>query len=566
MFKAKVTAFCPSADYKVAVCAQSYIGKKGYTIPKKVLHADDLAFLYQDLHMVPVQQGPQYGAANQDTTTAFAVWRENANKLYVPRFYGIARYGYPSRIDEELALRSTVAPISCVFDKPLRDYQEVVVGTYLSHVQGGPGGEGPLSKGGIITIKCGAGKTVMAIKIISKLAVKTLIIVHKEFLLNQWVERIHEFLPTARIGRIQGNVFDSEGKDIVIGMLQTLYDREFPAGAFDDFGLTVVDEVHRIGSCQFSRALLRIQTPYMLGVTATLERKDGLTKVIHHFIGPTVYADTQGLQSDDGSVLVRAMEFVSHDSEFNHVVTDYRGNTQISTMITKLCQHGPRTRCLVDILRHTVTETPDAQILVLAHNRSLLVDLHKAVVGLDIATAGFYLGGMKTEELERTTQQQVILATYAMAAEGFDHKNLSVLVLATPKTDIVQSVGRIFRQKHVRPLIVDVVDGHDSFKKQWTRRRAYYKKCGFRIQYGLSTKPDQWKTVYEPPVGSAASANASSEANANTGQRAESDDGEEDSDEGTGTGTGTVGKGKGKGDGGGKSSSRCLISISDLQK
>jgi superfamily II DNA or RNA helicase len=324
--------------------------------------------------------------------------------------------------------------------------------------------------------------------------------VHKEFLLNQWVERIQEFMPTAKIGRIQGPVFDSAGKDIVIGMLQTLYDRDFPEGAFDDFGLTIVDEVHRIGSCQFSKALLRIQTPYMLGVTATLERKDGLTKVIHHFIGPTVYSDPAGLQSDDGSVLVRGIEFISHDAEFNHVVTDYRGNTQFSTMITKLCSHAPRIQFLVQTLTGLVHETPDAQILVLGHNRCLLVSIHDALVAGNIATVGYYLGGMKQAALEASTEKQIILASYAMASEGFDHKNLSILVMITPKTDIVQSVGRIFRQKHARPLIVDIVDKHETFQNQWRKRRAYYKKCGFRIHLSSNLAPNEHKVVFEPKI------------------------------------------------------------------
>jgi superfamily II DNA or RNA helicase len=340
--------------------------------------------------------------------------------------------------------------------------------------------------------------TVMAIKIISMVAKKTLIVVHKEFLLNQWIERIHEFLPTAKIGRIQGPIFESKGKDIVIGMLQTLYDRDFPENAFDDFGLMIVDEVHRIGSCQFSKALLRIQTPLMLGVTATLERKDGLTKVIHHFMGPTVYSQSQGLKSDDGSVLVRSMTFVSKDAEFNDVATDYRGNTMFSTMITKLCNHGPRIRFLVQILADLVEETPEAQILVLGHNRSLLVELNDAIVGKEIATVGYYLGGMKAKALEDSTEKQIILATYAMASEGFDHKNLSILVMVTPKTDIIQSVGRIFRKKHDRPLIVDVVDQHDVFQNQWRKRRAYYKKCGFRIHASTSEDRNHWKVVYEP--------------------------------------------------------------------
>jgi hypothetical protein len=234
-------------------------------------------------------------------------------------------------------------------------------------------------------------------------------------------------------------------------------------------------------------------------------------------MGPTVYADKQGLQSDDGSVLVRGMEFVSRDPEFNEVVTDFRGNTQVSTMFTKLCNHGPRTRFLVDILRGLVTETPEAQILVLGHNRSLLVDLHDAIVELEIATTGYYLGGMKPAALEATTEKQIILATYAMAAEGFDHKNLSILVMVTPKTDIVQSVGRIFRQKHARPLIVDVIDTHDTFKNQWARRRTYYKKCGFRIHHCLSTDPLTWKTVYEPRGSSGATRVPEDSGSGNTG-------------------------------------------------
>ena len=484
--------FIVSEMYQEQICQGSYLGKKGYTIPKSILDPQDLKFLYQDLHMIPAKQGPSYGAPADIDNTAFPVYRENTNKIYLPRFYGIARYGYPAERDLHV---ERIGSLSCSFDKPLRDYQEIVVDSYISHVQ-----KNPLHNvsGGIITIGCGRGKTVMAIKIISLLAKKTLIIVHKEFLLNQWIERINEFLPTAKIGRIQGPIFDSKGKDIVIGMLQTLYDRDFPENAFDDFGLTIVDEVHRIGSCQFSKALLRIQTPLMLGITATLERKDGLTKVIHHFIGPTVYSDTQGLQSEDGSAMVRSMTFMSRDDDFNHTVTDYRGNPMFSTMITKLCNHGPRTRFLVQILADLLEETPDAQILVLGHNRSLLVDLNDAIVGKEIATVGYYLGGMKAKALETTTEKQIILATYAMASEGFDHKNLSILVMITPKTDIIQSVGRIFRKKHARPLIVDVVDQHDIFQNQWRKRRAYYKKCGFRICASTSEDPTHWKTVFEP--------------------------------------------------------------------
>jgi len=353
--------------------------------------------------------------------------------------------------------------------------------------------------------------TIMAIKILASVAKKTLIIVHKEFLLNQWIERLRDFLPSARIGRIQGPTFDTDNKDVVLGMLQTLYDRDFPDGAFDDFGLTVIDEVHRIGSSQFSRALLKIQTPHMLGVTATLERKDGLTKVLHMFIGPLVYSKPASTAPNrEQPVTVRGMTFVSRDPEFNTTAVDFRGNPAFSTMLSKLCDHGPRTRFILQVLQDLVAENPDAQMLILGHHRSLLSQLYADIECLGFAEPGMYVGGMKQHLLDQSSQRQIVIATYSMAAEALDIPNLSILVMVTPKTDIVQSVGRIFRAQHTKKVIVDITDTHDLFQNQWNKRRIYYKKSGYKIVTTQSTKyqsgdfeepcphPETWTTVYDP--------------------------------------------------------------------
>ena len=344
--------------------------------------------------------------------------------------------------------------------------------------------------------------TVMALKIVSLMAKKTLIVVHKEFLLNQWIERITEFLPNAKVGRIQGPLFDSYGKDIVIGMIQTLYDREFHQGAFDDFGFTVVDEVHRIGSAQFSKTLIRLQSPNYLGITATLERKDGLTRGIHMFMGKLIYSETD---RNTDIVNVRGIVYVAppSETEFNDVVTDFRGNPMFSTMISKLCAFAPRTQFILQVLRDLIKENPEAQILVLGHNRCILVELYDEIEDTKFATAGYYLGGMKEAKLKESTEKQIILASYAMASEGFDHKNLSILVMITPKTDIIQSVGRILRQKHKNTVIVDIIDKHDIFQNQWNKRRIYYKKCGYNIRTIEHTKylgmdNTNWKIIFEP--------------------------------------------------------------------
>lgn len=366
--------------------------------------------------------------------------------------------------------------------------------------------------------------TVMGLKIITLLQKKTLIIVHKEFLMNQWIERAQEFIPSAKIGRIQGQVCDIEGKDVVIGMLQTLYDRDFN---YDSFGLTIIDEVHRIGSEQFSKALLRITTPCMLGISATVERKDGLTKVLYMFIGDKIYSETR--KSDD-PVCVRGIEYVSTDGEFNECEYDFRGNPKYSTMISKLCEFGPRSDFIVRVLGDLVKEIGDrdrdedrdqdqdqdqdqdresslnrGQIMVLCHNRSLLTYLHDAIIHKNIAPVGYYVGGMKQAALQDTETKRIVLATYAMAAEALDIKTLSILVMATPKTDITQSVGRILRVRHENPIIVDIIDSHEIFQNQWRKRKTFYRKCNYRIQASTSIRyqggATEWKAVFESRQG-----------------------------------------------------------------
>jgi superfamily II DNA or RNA helicase len=754
------------ADYKEAVCAQSYLGKKGYTIPKSVLTEEDTEYLKSELYVKPQVFGAIGAGAAE--ATSFPVFRENTNKLYLPRFYGIQRYGLPPRSEIDAG-----DDIDLTFVKPLRDYQDKIIGVYTDYVDTPISGGGETSPakggGGILEVPCGRGKclgrdtpilmsdgtvkmvqdvrvgdllmgddskprkvlslargiekmvhicqdnsdfryvtnmshilslkhavtgeildlsieqylssdykddllgyrvpiqfpetpmdsldgyktgyylnnytnvdtlnayirnsrriqlqllagivdrnhyvdetvyriclsssnnvhksavlyltrslgfetnayystdnnnyfidlkstpharldeiparfvfmnmynkealvegnltykisvkpvreneyygfeidgnrrfvlgdftvthnTVMALKIISLIKKKTLIIVHKEFLMNQWIERIGEFLPSARVGKIQGPTFDVDRKDIVIGMLQSLYDREFPVDAFSCFGLTIVDEVHRIGSEQFSRSLFKIITPYMLGISATVDRKDKLTKVLYMFIGDKIYTEKR---EDEDLVCVRSLQYVTNDPEFNDTEYDFRGSPKYSTMITKLCAFAPRSDFIVRVIGDLLKES-DNQIMILAHNRSLLTYLYEAIQYKRLASVGYYVGGMKQSALQTTESKEVVLATYAMAAEALDIKTLSTLVMVTPKTDIIQSVGRILRVRHENPIVVDIVDSHDLFQNQWTQRKRFYKKCNYKIIETTSTKyknmddiADEtvWKKVFEP--------------------------------------------------------------------
>jgi superfamily II DNA or RNA helicase len=459
----------------------TYLGQKGYTISKNEISPDQLNQIKKDLTIKPYTPG----APTQDAVT-FPAYRESGNKIYVPHYYGVEQFGPPKEYKISVGEN-----INLEFVGQLRVDQELAVNTYTDYVTNAVYG------GGLLELACGQGKTVDALKIISILKKKTFIIVHKEFLMNQWIERIQQFLPKARVGKIQGQVIDIDNKDIVIGMLQSLSMKEYPASLFESFGLTIIDEVHHISSQVFSNSLFKLVTKYMLGLSATMNRKDGTTKVFKMFLGDVVF---KGKRDEDRNVTVRAIDYYVNDDEFNHEATDFRGNPAYSTMISKLCAYNRRTEFILQVLCDMVKENPLQQIMFLAHNKNILKYLHDAIKHRNIATVGYYVGGMKEQALKETESKKIVIATYSMAAEALDIKTLTTLIMVTPKTDIEQSIGRILREKHSQPVVVDIIDSHSIFQNQWKKRRAFYMKENYKIVHTTNSNylSHTWDTICEP--------------------------------------------------------------------
>ena len=440
---------------------KSYLGQKGYTLYKDNLSIKEQQWLRDELSVSPFipKSVSSYVAENK-----FPIYRESQKKFYIPRFFGEQNFG---EVDE--IRLSEPKKVNLEFNGELRDYQNEIISYYMNSISDG---------GGLLEIPCGRGKTVMALKIASLLKLKTLVIVHKSFLADQWIERINEFLPGAKVGRIQGQIIDIEDKDIVIGMLQSLSMKNYPYSMFEDFGLTIVDEVHHIAAEVFVRSLFQIVTKYVLGLSATMQRKDGLTKVFKMFLGDVIYKEKT---KENKNVEVKIYDFITQDVEFNETKLDYRGNTAYSTMMTKLCNFNQRCDFIIKILGDLIKENPNQQIIVLGHYKNLLTYLYKAIEFKNIASVGYYVGGMKKDALKESESKTIIIATYAMASEALDIKTLSTLVMATPKTDVTQSIGRILRTKHTNPLVIDIVDSHDCFKRQSMKRINYYNKLGYNI-------------------------------------------------------------------------------------
>lgn len=434
--------------------------KRGYSIPKS--GPFDIETIQKELTVSPFQpKGYSFGPVPK-----YSLYQESESKLYLPKYYGLSKFGTP-----DLVKTTKGDEIDLAFKGNLRTEQAIPVEAMLNACRD------PARMGGILNVFCGGGKTTMALYILAQLKRKALIIVHKDFLLEQWKERIQLFLPTARIGTIKAKVIDIANKDIVIGSLQSLSMKTYEPNIFDTFGTVIIDEVHHTSAEIFSKALTKVAFHYTIGLSATIKRKDGLSKIFLWYLGPVVYESEKRQEK----AIVTLINYVDPDSEdYNEVPTAFNGKPNLPKMINTICSHQPRNDMIVTTIRDILSTEPARKILILSDRRNHLTDLSNqlTIAGYD---TGVYMGGMKSSVLTDNNKKQILLATFAIASEGYDQPGLDTLILASPKSDVVQSVGRILRdkesdRKHV-PLIVDIVDSHDNLKNQAQKRMQYYKQC-----------------------------------------------------------------------------------------
>lgn len=435
------------------------VSTRGYSVLKESLSKADTDAIYNELTVTPYN--PTF-----EQTNSFRVFLESKRKFYLPKFYGVSKFG-PPEVDK---VSDQCEPVDIQFTGQLRTEQQMAVSAYLESETGG----------GIINLFCGGGKTVIALYIASHLKLKTMIIVHKEFLLNQWRERIAQFTPNVSVGLIKGKTTDIDGHQIVLASLQSLSMKEYAQDSFDGFGLLIVDECHHTSAEVFSRALGKVTCKHALGLSATLNRKDGLSKVFKWFLGDVVFKSTK--RADHVDVMIK--EYYNPDPDYSreHYITLQKPN--MSRMINNICAFKERNELMVAEIVKVVEAEPARRILLLSDRRSHLDALWAMLKEANISAVTYY-GGVKQEVLAMDVQ--VILATYAIASEGYDQQGLNMLVLGSPKSDITQSVGRILRERpeerKLTPLILDVVDDFSLFSRQGKKREAFYKAHGYTMTH-----------------------------------------------------------------------------------
>lgn len=392
----------------------------------------------------------------------FKIYKENETSLYIPRRFGIELMGPP-----KIHKISDGSPIHTPFQGNLRDQQIPIVNTVLNELQ--------TNNHCIMSLKTGGGKTICALNLVTKLKQKTLILVHQDFLLNQWFERITQFIPSARIGILKQSNIDVEDKDIVIGMIQSICSRKYESSIFKKFGFVIMDEVHHVSSQYFSQVLFTCGAKYMLGLSATPQRKDGLTKVLKWHLGKILM-----FKNDDivFNVLVQCIHFFPDDGY--HIKKNYYGGINMADLINQICKNKQRNTTILKHLIHYGRK--GRQILVLSDRVQHLKDLQKKIPE-DILT-GLYIGGMTQEQRKISETKTIIFGTYTLVKEAVDIPSLNTLFLSTPKSDVQQACGRILRKKHPKfnPLIIDMIDEYPVFENQYKKRNTFYIKEGYKIK------------------------------------------------------------------------------------
>ena len=278
-------------------------------------------------------------------------------------------------------------------------------------------------------------------------------------------------------------MFDIENKDIVVGMLQSIALKEHPPNHFKQFGLVIVDECHHIASEGFSQAIPKLTSKYMLGLSATPERKDRLTHMIHWFLGPLLYLSNKNDKLDD-KVKVEVVEYEPNNDQYNEIIYNNAGVMFTTLMINKVAEYEPRNKMLVELIEDVFAEE-DRHILVLSDRVDHVKKLFDMLSPEIKEQAGILSRGMKPAVRDDfCAKKRILIATYQLCKEGFDVPKLNTLVMATPRPDVEQIVGRILRvekeKRHVHPIILDIVD--PAFRRQFQERLSLYKKRSYQVE------------------------------------------------------------------------------------
>lgn len=444
-------------------------------IPKVAITRGEYLRLLEELTLT---YKPPEGGMGQEKIV-YCLQEENG-WLSIPRQYGMNRFGRDPRFqldDRRVYPSANDVRMLLPLDNSSGRDQVKFVDKFIKEIE----------LNGLGAIGCarpGFGKTVCACALIEHFKTPVIIFVRKSFLMNQWRERIQQFLGI-ETGHVQQDICDFRDRRIVLAMVQSLASRRYEDDLYTSFGLAIHDEVHGMSCETWDRASRQFNTKYNAGISATPRRSDKLENVFFWNIGPiAVRMLEQPIKPNVYRICFRA-NIPKHEIGYPQT---RRGRTvwklNQSKAITILTNIKERTEWIAEEIVKSARAGRKMLILSdrLDHLREMK-DLTDAELKSEPIRADFYIGGRKQEDLDKAAECEIIYATFAMAKEALDIPTLDTLFMTTPKSDVEQAVGRIQRphegKKH--PLVVDICDTVDCFYGGQKKRLYFYRANGFNV-------------------------------------------------------------------------------------
>ena len=374
--------------------------------------------------------------------------KEDGSCAYLPFRWALDNVPTSSRISRE-----KLTTISPHFTTELRSVQKEIKDDCISF----------LNKKGCVLISLypGAGKTCLSIYLASKIGLKTLIICHRLVLIEQWKEAIQAFIAEPKIGVVSSSLSPKKlakekNNDFILVNAQNV--KKLGEECFAGVGLVVIDEIHAIMAESLSECLYHVSPRYMIGLSATPNRPDGLDGLLDFYFG----RDTKIVRElNHPHILYKIDTKIEYEED---------SKTQWSAMITSQCLNETRNELIVQIVRHF-------------SSRNFLVLSKRVEQARYIADKLIELGetvSIMTEDVNHYNKEdRIIVASLQKCGVGFSHNKLDALVMASDVEEyFIQYLARVMRTEEVQPIVFDLVDAHPSLKKHFTERKKVSTKAG----------------------------------------------------------------------------------------
>lgn len=383
-------------------------------------------------------------------------------------YFGIPRYhsnGLASSVENLTVELNRGQSFEHVFTSTLRDNQFPLYTEFAESVLNG-------KTGFILSARTGSGKTVILLKFIELIGRSTLVLVPTEGLLLQWRDMIvkHTGYTESDIGHAQADILDYKDKPITIGLVQSVCKDKYGEGFKNNFGVVVIDEVHRFGAYHFSKVVSMFPAMYRIGASGTVSRLDGMETVFLNHMGERIISlgsereeenrpkilivGYRGAKKNIPGWAVKLDKVRKRGVIISALAKDNNRNNMLTKLAIKLSLSGRRVLVLSDRI---------AQLEYMLEGTNAA---HKP--GLFVSTTA------KKEKEAILKNSGIIYATFGMFSTGMDVPDLSGLIFATPQSRVRQAIGRVSRlhKGKKRPVIIDIVDNDIQECTNWYRGRV----------------------------------------------------------------------------------------------